>query len=45
MGGAQQGGTETDGSIGGAALSMLAKAGEALKEGEKAVWKAVQNNK
>lgn len=33
-----------DGGIGGAAWGLLAKAGEALKKGEEAAWKAVRNN-
>jgi hypothetical protein len=32
-----------DGSVGGAAWNMLSKAGEALKKGEEAVWKAVRD--
>ncbi|KAF2660779.1 hypothetical protein K491DRAFT_754302 [Lophiostoma macrostomum CBS 122681] len=32
------------GSVGGAAWNLLSKAGEALKKGEEAAWKAVRNN-
>ncbi|PSN67803.1 hypothetical protein BS50DRAFT_620277 [Corynespora cassiicola Philippines] len=39
----QQQGGESDESVGGAAWSMLAKAGEALKKGEEAAWRAVRN--
>lgn len=41
--GGQQDGSGTDGGVGGAAWNMLAKAGEALKKGEEAAWKAVRN--
>jgi hypothetical protein len=39
------GGQEPDGSIGGAAWDILAKAGEVLKKGEEAAWRAVRNTK
>jgi hypothetical protein len=34
-----------DESVGGAAWNMLSKAGEALKKGEEAAWRAVRSNK
>jgi len=39
------GGGTDDGSVGGAAWNILSKAGEALKKGEEAAWKAVRSNK
>lgn len=44
MGGRDDRGVGEDGGIGGAAWNMLAKAGEALKKGEEAAWRAVRNN-
>lgn len=40
--GGQQGAGE-DASTGGAAWGLLSKAGEALKKGEEAAWRAVRN--
>lgn len=36
-------GKNTDGGVGGTAWNMLARAGEALKKGEEAAWRAVGN--
>jgi hypothetical protein len=37
-------GADGGGGVGGAAWNMLSRAGEALKKGEEAAWRAVRNN-